>query len=103
MTETKRTASHFRFLDRFICTSHVSSNLVDIDLQARCGMRPNVQKAASLVVGALGLALIIYMITAEGEPGALPLGLLLIATIGYGTGLLRERRSRSTVENKRPR
>ena len=54
-------------------------------------MQPKVQKTVSAVLGAIGLALLVMMITTEGEPGALPLGLILIGAIGYITGRMRER------------
>ena len=54
-------------------------------------MKPKVQKAVSGVIGAVGLALVVMMITTEGEMGALPLGLLLIGAVGYVTGPLREK------------
>jgi hypothetical protein len=57
-------------------------------------MKPMVQKTVSAVIGAIGLALLVMMITTEGEPGALPLGLILIGAIGYVTGRMRERSSR---------
>ncbi len=53
-------------------------------------MKPKVQKTVSLAVGVIGLALLIMMITTEGEPGAIPLALLLISAIGYMTGRMRE-------------
>lgn len=58
-------------------------------------MQPKMQKTVSLAVGAIGLALVVFMITVEGELGALPLALLLISAIGYATGSLRERSMRS--------
>ena len=42
-------------------------------------------------IGAIGLALVVMMITTEGELGALPLGLFLLGAIGYGAGWVRER------------
>ena len=54
-------------------------------------MQPKVQKAVSAVIGAIGLALVVMMITTEGEMGALPLGLMLIGAVGYVTGRMRER------------
>ena len=54
-------------------------------------MQPKVQKAVSAVIGAIGLALVVMMITTEGELGALPLGLVLIGAVGYVTGRMRER------------
>ena len=57
-------------------------------------MTPKVQKTVSAVIGVIGLALLVIMITTEDEPGALPLGLILIGAIGYGTGRMRERSSR---------
>ena len=57
-------------------------------------MTPKVQKTVSAVIGVIGLALLVMMITTEGEPGALPLGLILIGAIGYITGRMRERSAR---------
>ena len=57
-------------------------------------MTPKVQRAMSMGIGAIGLALVIMMITTEGELGALPLGLVLVGAIGYVTGWVRERSSR---------
>jgi len=57
-------------------------------------MKPKVQKTASAVIGVIGLALLVMMITTEGEPRALPLGLTLIGAVGYFTGRMRERSSR---------
>jgi hypothetical protein len=57
-------------------------------------MTPKIQKTVSIWVGAIGLALVVMMITTEGELGALPLGLILIGGIGYITGRMRERSSR---------
>ena len=49
----------------------------------------------SLLFLALGLTLLAYMIPVEGEPGALPLGLVLFGTIGFIVSRLRARRSAS--------
>lgn len=57
-------------------------------------MKPKVQKNASTVVGAIGLALLAMMVTTEGEPGAIPLALVLLGAVGYITGRMRERSSR---------
>ena len=57
-------------------------------------MTPKIQRTASLVISALGLALVILMITTEGVLGALPLGLILLGVVGSVTGLARERISR---------
>lgn len=54
-------------------------------------MTPKAQRTLSTWIAAIGLALVVMMITTEGEPGALPLGLLLLGAIGYVTGRLRER------------
>ena len=54
-------------------------------------MQPKVQRMASALIGAIGLVLLVMMVTLEGEPGAMPLALLLIAAIGYFTGVLREK------------
>jgi hypothetical protein len=57
-------------------------------------MTPKVQKTVSAAIGAIGLALLVMMITTEGEPGAIPLALLLVSAIGYVTGRMRQRSSR---------
>lgn len=57
-------------------------------------MTPDVQKTASAWIGAIGLALVVMMITTEGELGALPLGLLLVGAIGYASGWMRGRGTR---------
>jgi hypothetical protein len=57
-------------------------------------MTPKTQRAFSASIVALGLALVVMMITREGELGALPLGLILIGGIGYLTAWMRERASR---------
>jgi hypothetical protein len=57
-------------------------------------MEPKTQKVASLAIGAVGLVLLVTMITVESEPGALPLALLLFAAVGYTTGRMRERFSK---------
>ena len=54
-------------------------------------MQPKVQKTASAVIAAIGLALMVMMITTEGEMGALPLALVLIGAVGYVTGRMREK------------
>lgn len=58
-------------------------------------MTPKIQKTISLVMTALGLALLVMMVTTEGEPGALPLGLVLAGVAGYATAWLRGRRTDS--------
>ena len=42
-------------------------------------------KIGSVVVALVGLALLAYMVTQEGEPGLLPLVLVLAGAVGYGT------------------
>lgn len=54
-------------------------------------MKPKTLKAVSLVLAALGLALLAMMVTTEGEPGALPLALVLLGTMGYGAAKWRSR------------
>ena len=54
-------------------------------------MQPKVQRAVSAVIAAIGVALVVMMITTEGEMGALPLGLVLIGAVGYVTGRMREK------------
>ncbi|TLX22380.1 hypothetical protein [Thermomonas fusca] len=56
-------------------------------------MTPKTQKTVSLAVAALGVALVAMMVTTEGEPGALPLGLVLAGVAGYATAWLRGRRA----------
>ncbi|MES2858230.1 MAG: hypothetical protein V4704_03520 [Pseudomonadota bacterium] len=48
-------------------------------------MKWSMRKRVSVAIAAAGLALLVMMITTEGEPGALPLALLLIGAIGYRT------------------
>ena len=54
-------------------------------------MTPKAQRTVSAGTAAIGLALVVMMITTEGELGALPLGLTLLGAIGYVTGWMRER------------
>ena len=54
-------------------------------------MKVRIQKSASALIGTIGLALVVMMITTEGEPGMLPLGLILIGAVGYLTGRMREK------------
>lgn len=54
-------------------------------------MTPKTLKTVSLVVAALGLALVVIMVTTEGEPGALPLGLVVLGAIGHGAARWRAR------------
>lgn len=56
-------------------------------------MRPDIQITLSTAVAALGLGLVAMMVTTEGEPGALPLALLLSGAVGYVTGRIRRRDS----------
>ena len=46
-------------------------------------MTSKVQRTVSAWIAAIGLALVVMMITTEGELGALPLGLILLGAIGY--------------------
>ena len=64
------------------------------DLNVETEMQPKFLKSVSAAIGAVGLALLVLMVTTEGEPGALPLALLLLSAIGYVTGRMRERSSR---------
>ena len=57
-------------------------------------MSPRLQRRVSAGIGAIGLVLLVMMVTVESEPGALPLALLLIAAVGYVTGRMRERSSK---------
>ena len=56
-------------------------------------MTPKAQRFVSVGTGAIGLALLAMMIATEGEPGALPLALILFGAIGYASSRMRERRS----------
>jgi len=40
-------------------------------------------RAMWAIVTLAGLALVAYMVSTEGEPGALPLALILVGTIGF--------------------
>jgi LPXTG-motif cell wall-anchored protein len=42
----------------------------------------NYARMASALVLGLGLVLLVFMVTVESEPGALPLGLVLLGSIG---------------------
>ena len=54
-------------------------------------MTPKTQRTVSAWIAAIGFALVVMMITTEGELGALPLGLIFLGAIGYVTGRVRER------------
>jgi hypothetical protein len=54
-------------------------------------MSPKFQKKLSAVIGAIGIVLLVMMVTVEDEPGAIPLAMLLIAAVGYLSGRIRER------------
>ena len=44
--------------------------------------KPNYPRIASALVLGLGLVLLAYMVTVESEPGAIPLALVLLGSIG---------------------
>ena len=44
-----------------------------------------------MVVAAIGLALLVMMVVVEGEPGAIPLALILAGVVGYASGRRRGR------------
>jgi hypothetical protein len=47
----------------------------------------NYPRLASFLVLGLGLVLLVFMVTVESEPGALPLALVLLGSIGlFATG-----------------
>jgi hypothetical protein len=56
-------------------------------------MTPRTQKLLFLTTGAIGVGLTVMMITTEGEPGAFPLGLILLSAAGYANGWAKERGS----------
>jgi hypothetical protein len=51
-----------------------------------------VAKIVSLIVLAVGLALVAMMVVTEGEPGALPLGLVVLGLVGYFIARTRSQR-----------
>ena len=55
--------------------------------------RPNYFAIASMLLLAIGLGLLAMMVTTEGEPGALPLALVLFGGAGLWLSLRRKRRS----------
>jgi hypothetical protein len=58
----------------------------------RAMKKGNVQTLLSLFVLAAGLGLLAMMITSEGEPGAIPLALILIGGVWFGVTRLRGKR-----------
>ena len=58
---------------------------MEVNLQAK------IIKRSSVVFGAVGLCLLVLMVTTEGEPGALPLGLLLISIVGYAIARIKDK------------
>lgn len=56
-------------------------------------MRTNFWKTVSLATALIGLCLVGYMVVVEGEPGALPLALVLAGTIGVVASVLKARRA----------
>lgn len=64
-------------------------------------MTPKMQRDVSAGVAGVGLVLLVLMVTTEGEPGALPLGLLLLGILGYVGGRWRERHARRAFDTFR--
>lgn len=54
-------------------------------------MTATVRELISAGAIALGTGLLVLMVTTEGEPGALPLELILVGAIGYGLSWKRGR------------
>lgn len=52
-------------------------------------MRAKMLRTVSAVIGVIGLALAAMMVASEGEPGALPLGLILVGVVGLIAGHVR--------------
>ena len=50
-------------------------------------------KGVFVAIALLGVGLVAYMVVVEGEPGALPLGLVLLGAIGYGAVVVKSRRA----------
>lgn len=69
-------------------------------IPGRTEMSPKAQKILSTAIGTIGLALLIMMITTEGEPGAIPLALLLIGAVGHVSGRMRQRAPREPMRPK---
>lgn len=61
-------------------------------LTAAATKEAEMQKRLSLLILAVGLVLVVFMIRTEGEPGALPLLLILV---GAGWYLVARRRTRA--------
>lgn len=55
-------------------------------------MKPKTLKAIALVVAATGVALVALMVTTEGEPGALPLAMVVLGATGCAGARWRARR-----------
>jgi hypothetical protein len=53
----------------------------------------NICRAISLILLAVGLVLLVFMVKVEGEPGALPLALMLAGTVGSLASCRKPRRS----------
>lgn len=49
-------------------------------------------RIVSATIGLIGFTLVILMATTEGEPGALPLALVLTGAVGWSIGWRRRRR-----------
>jgi hypothetical protein len=54
-------------------------------------MQVRVQKIASAIIGTIGVALLAMMVYVEGEPGAIPLLLILVGAAGYVSARMRQR------------
>ena len=50
------------------------------------------QKMMWATLTGLGVGLLVFMVTVENEPGAIPLALIVIGAIGYVTARRREKR-----------
>ena len=64
-------------------------------------MNFKVRRIASLAIGGIGIALVAMMVYTEGEPGLLPLVLVLAGVIGYVTA--RPPRRTQSTRPGRPR
>jgi hypothetical protein len=55
-------------------------------------------RVLSVIIILIGVALLIYMIKAEDEPGALPLFLILVGTIGFIVNQLKNTSKKGAVK-----
>jgi hypothetical protein len=69
----------------------IAPHILVLEWKGAIAMKPKTQKTVSTTIGAVGLALMAYMISTESEPGLIPLVLVLSGAIGYATAAMRQR------------